>query len=215
MYNKNAWKKYSRFDKIMAFADEYKIFLNKAKTELLAIEEIEKLLIKFNFKKINEFKNRLKMGDKVYFFNRSKNFVAFIVGKKPIFEGLGILCSHIDSPRLDLKQNPIYEDGDLVLLDTHYYGGIKKYQWVTIPLALVGVICKKNCEIVKVNIGLNANDPVFGVNDLLIHLSSEQMSKNLRSAISGEQLDISFASILIIDSSNNSDSNKDNIKKMF
>ena len=205
MYQKNAWKKYSNFDNIMKFADDYKIFLDSAKTERLAVEEIEKLLVKSNFKKIDKFLNGLKTGDKVYFTNHSKNIIAFIIGKKPIYEGLRILASHIDSPRLDLKQNPIYEDGDLVLLDTHYYGGIKKYQWVAIPLALVGVVCKKNGEIIKINIGFEKNDPVFGINDLLIHLSSEKNN------VLGEQLDVSFASIPMMNDKDND--KKDSIKK--
>lgn len=200
MYKEKIWHKYTNFDKIMDFADGYKSFLNNAKTERLAIEEIKNLLIKNGFKEISKFKS-LKFGDKVYAINHSKNIIAFIIGKKPITDGLRILCSHIDSPRLDLKQNPLYEDGDLALLDTHYYGGIKKYQWVTIPLALVGVVCKKNGDVIKINIGNCDQDPVFSVHDLLIHLSKEKQE-----VITGEQLDISIASIPI-------DKSKDGIKK--
>jgi aspartyl aminopeptidase len=148
MYKKKIWPKYSNLDKIMKFADGYKSFLNNTKTERLAVEEIEKLLKQNGFKDINKLKN-LRIGDKVYAINHNKNIIAFVIGKKPIIDGLRILCSHVDSPRLDLKQNPLYEDGDLALLDTHYYGGIKKYQWVTIPLALIGVVCKKMVMLLK------------------------------------------------------------------
>ncbi|MBP5301415.1 MAG: aminopeptidase [Bacilli bacterium] len=193
-YNKNVWNKYLQNRNILDdFADKYKTFLNNSKTERLAASEIEKALIKDGFKKISDVK-LINVGDKLYAVNKNKNVIAFIIGKK-MFNNLRILCSHIDSPRLDLKQNPIYEDGDVVLLDTHYYGGVKKYQWTAIPLALVGVVCKKNGEVVNINIGLDKKDPIFGVNDLLIHLSSTQMEKPLSKAIDGEKLDITFASI--------------------
>ena len=194
MYEKNVWNKYSNRKEIDEFADEYKFFLDNSKTERMGIKEIEKNLKKSGFKKIDEVKS-LDIGDKIYKINRNKNIIAFIIGKNKFKEGLRILCSHIDSPRLDLKQNPVYEDGDLVLLDTHYYGGIKKYQWTTIPLALVGVVCKKDGSTIDINIGLDDKDPIFGVNDLLKHLSEEQMKKTLKTAINGEKLDITFASI--------------------
>ena len=122
---------------------------------------------------------KLSAGDKVYAVWMNKTVVMFQIGTKPMTEGLNILGAHIDSPRLDIKQNPLYEDSDFALLDTHYYGGIKKYQWVTLPLALHGVVAKKDGSIVEINIGENEDDPVFFISDLLIHLSAEQMEKRL------------------------------------
>jgi len=194
MYNKNAWRKYKNPKEVMDFADGYKKFLNASKTERLAVKESVKLLEKAGFKNITKFKT-IKTGDKIYAVNRNKNVAAFIIGKKPISEGLHILGAHIDSPRLDLKQNPLYEDTGLALLDTHYYGGIKKYQWVTIPLALVGVICTKDGKTIDVNIGLSEDDPVVGITDILPHLDSAQRDLPIKTAINGDQLDVSIASI--------------------
>lgn len=194
MYNKNAWHKYKNVQPVMDFANGYKDFLNHAKTERLAVEEAVRILEKHGFKKLSTFKE-VKNGDKIYVVNRHKNVAAFIIGKKPISEGMHILGAHIDSPRLDLKQNPLYEDTGLAMLDTHYYGGIKKYQWITTPLALVGIVCKKDGKNIPINIGLDKDDPIFSVNDLLIHLSSSQLDKPLKTVIDGEQLDITFGSI--------------------
>jgi len=193
MYNKNAWHKYANNNVVMDFAEDYKHFLDNAKTERLATLEVERLLKKAGFKNLKEV-DKVKTGDRLYLINRKKNVAAFIIGKRPLTDGLHILGAHIDSPRLDLKQNPLYEDTGLALLDTHYYGGIKKYQWTTTPLALVGVICKKDGSVVDINIGLKDDDPIFGVTDLLIHLSDEQLNAKVKDAISGENLDISIAS---------------------
>ena len=169
MYRKNAWNKYRKnLDEVMNFAEGYKDFLSFSKTERLATIYAERLLKENGFKRLEEVKS-LKAGDRVYTINKNKNVCAFIIGKKPLEEGLRILGAHIDSPRLDLKEHPIYEAKGFALADTHYYGGIKKYQWVTIPLALHGVVCKKDGSVVDVHIGEDESDPVVGISDLLIH----------------------------------------------
>ena len=194
MYRKNAWLKYKDNKAVMDFAENYKQFLSVAKSERLAVIEAEKLLKANGFKNVEDVKS-VKAGDRVYFINKKKNVAAFIVGKEPIENGLRILGAHIDSPRLDLKENPFYESKGFALADTHYYGGIKKYQWTTIPLALVGVVCKKDGTVVDVNIGDDPKDPIVGITDLLIHLSADQMAKTLAKAIEGENLDITLGSM--------------------
>ena len=198
MYRKNAWLKYKSTKPIMDFAEGYKKFISVAKNERIAVREAEKLLKANGFKNVEEVK-KVKAGDRVYFINKKKNVAAFIVGKEPIENGLRILGAHIDSPRLDLKENPIYESKGFALGDTHYYGGIKKYQWTTIPLALIGVVCKKDGTVVDVNIGDDPKDPIVGITDLLIHLSADQMAKTLAKAIEGESLDITLGSMPIDD----------------
>lgn len=199
MYRKNAWLKYKNdVHKVMEFAEGYKTFLGQCKTERLVTKYAIDLLQKNGFRLLSDLKE-LKVGDKVYVVNKNKNVAAFIIGKKPIKEGLRILGAHIDSPRLDLKENPLYESHGFALADTHYYGGVKKYQWTTIPLALHGVVCKKDGTTVEVSIGEDDNDPVVGITDLLIHLSSDQMSKTLAKAIEGENLDVSLGSMPIDD----------------
>ena len=194
MYRKNAWLKYQNKEEVMKFAEGYKDFISTAKSERLAAKEAEKLLKANGFKNVDDVKS-LKQGDRVYFINKKKNVAAFIIGKKPLTEGLRILGAHIDSPRLDLKEHPVYEAKGFALGDTHYYGGIKKYQWTTIPLSLVGVVCKKDGSVVEVNIGEDPKDPVVGITDLLIHLSADQMAKTLAKAIEGESLDITLGSM--------------------
>ena len=193
MYRENAWKKYDakQEKEVMDFAEGYKEFLSASKTERLAVKEAVKRLNAKGFKNVDEVKS-VKPGDKVYFINRNKNVCAFILGKRPITEGLRILGAHIDSPRMDLKEHPIYEKNEFALADTHYYGGIKKYQWVTIPLALHGVVCKKDGSVVEVNIGEEENDPVVGISDLLIHLSADQLAKTAAKVIEGENLDLTI-----------------------
>ena len=200
MYRKNAWLKYDQkqLKEVMAFAEGYKRFLSKSKTERLAVKESVALLEKAGFKKAEGAKS-LKAGDKVYFVNKNKNICAFIIGNKPLSEGMRILGAHIDSPRLDLKEHPIYEKNGFALADTHYYGGVKKYQWTTIPLALHGVICKKDGTVVDVNIGEDEKDPIVGITDLLIHLSADQMAAPLAKAITGENLDVTFGSMPLND----------------
>ena len=199
MYRKNAWEKYQEnLDEVMNFAEGYKQFISFGKTERLVVKESIELLEKAGFKTAEGLESA-KAGDKIYFVNKNKNICAFIVGKKPLSEGLRILGAHIDSPRLDLKESPIYEKNGFALGDTHYYGGVKKYQYVTIPLALHGVICKIDGTVVEVHIGEKEDDPVVGITDLLIHLSADQMQKPMAKAIEGENLDISLGSIPLKD----------------
>ena len=198
MYRKSAWKKYEDRTPIFEFAEGYKAFISSGKTERLVTKLAIALLEARGFKEASKLTS-VKPGDKIYFINKNKNVCAFIIGKKPLVEGLRILGAHIDSPRLDLKENPLYEDHDFVLADTHYYGGVKKYQWVTIPLALHGVIIKKDGTTVDVNIGEDPKDPVVGITDLLIHLSADQLQKPGAKIIEGEALDVSFGSIPLND----------------
>lgn len=213
MYRKNAWLKYNgNYDAIMKFNEGYKDFITVGKTERLCVRESLKLLEKAGFKPYSSFKT-LKEGDKVYFTNKNKNVAAFIIGKEPLKNGLNILGAHIDSPRIDLKQNPLYESNDFALLDTHYYGGIKKYQWVTIPLSLIGVVCKKDNTTIEISIGEDDNDPVVGITDLLIHLSGDQLSKSAAKVIEGESLDVNIGNIPLND--NEKSAVKANILKLL
>ena len=199
MYKKNAWKKYNGdYKAIMDFNEGYKTFITNGKTERKAINETLKLAKEKGFKDISEYKT-LNKGDKVYVTNMNKNVALFVVGEKPLNEGLRILGAHIDSPRLDLKQNPLYESDNFALLDTHYYGGVKKYQWVTIPLSLIGVVCKKDGTVIDVCIGEDDNDPVVGITDLLPHLAQDQMQKTGAKLIEGEDLDVNVGSIPLMD----------------
>ncbi|MCM1039875.1 MAG: aminopeptidase [Ruminococcus sp.] len=195
METKNTWETYNakQLKEVDAFAGEYMDFLDNGKTERECIDEIVNLIEKEGYKELGGLvKNQssLKCGDKVYSVWMNKSIVMFQIGKKALAQGMNILGAHIDSPRLDVKQNPLYEDGGFAYLDTHYYGGVKKYQWVTIPLALHGVIVKKDGTTVEVNIGENEDDPVFFVSDLLIHLAQEQLEKKASKVIEGEALDI-------------------------
>ncbi|MCI6788629.1 MAG: aminopeptidase [Mollicutes bacterium] len=196
MYSKNAWEKYDneKLDELMKFNEEYKNFITFGKTERLVVAESIKLLEEKGFKPIDEFKT-LKEGDKVYAINRNKNVFAFIIGKEKASKGINVLGAHIDSPRIDLKQNPLYESFDFALLDTHYYGGVKKYQWVTIPLALHGVVAKKDGTVIDINVGEDENDPIFCITDLLIHLSADQLQKTASKVIEGENLDVTIGSM--------------------
>ena len=214
MYRKNAWLKYNQKEQkeVMNFAEGYKRFLSKSKTERLAVKEGLALLEKAGFKSAEGLK-KLAQGDKVYFVNKNKNICAFIIGQKPLVEGMRILGAHIDSPRLDLKEHPIYEKNGFALGDTHYYGGVKKYQWTTIPLALHGVVCKKDGSVVEVNIGEDEKDPIVGITDLLIHLSADQMALPLSKAITGENLDITLGSVPLDDKSK--DAVKANVLKLL
>ena len=214
MYHKNAWEKYKDNQSVvMDFAEDYKKFISIGKTERLAAKEAVKKLEAKGFKDGFKLKS-VKPGDKVYFVNKNKNVAAFVVGEKPLSDGLRILGAHIDSPRLDLKEHPIYEANGFALGDTHYYGGVKKYQYVTIPLALIGVVCKKDGSVVDINIGDNPEDPVVGITDLLIHLSADQMQKPLAKAIEGESLDITLGSIPLPDGDKGK-AVKDNVLKLL
>ena len=191
----NAWKKYAgNLDPVMNFGKDYIDFMTLSKTERETVDNSIKIAEKAGFKDLNTV-SELKTGDKVYFNNRGKSLFLFVVGKEDLAKGLNILGAHVDSPRLDLKQHPLYEDSGLVLLDTHYYGGIKKYQWVAQPLALHGVVCKKDGSLVKVVIGESEDDPVVGVSDLLIHLAADQMKKTGSNVVEGEDLNVLFGSI--------------------
>ena len=195
MYKQSVWKKYNgNYKEIMDFAEDYKDFISFGKTERLCVKKTLQILEEKGFVDV-ETKKDLKPGDKVYSVNKNKNVAIFVIGKKPLNEGLRILGAHIDSPRMDLKQNPLYEKEGFALLDTHYYGGIKKYQWVTIPLALHGVVCKKDGSTIEVAIGEDSKDPVLGIGDLLIHLSADQMQKTAAKLIEGEDLDVTVGSI--------------------
>ena len=176
-----------------AFCEGYKAFLNAAKTEREAAAYSEQLLKQAGYKPFVPGM-ALNAGDKVYLINRSKCVLAATIGERSMAEGFHLNIAHIDSPRLDLKQNPLYEDNGFTYLDTHYYGGIKKWQWVTLPLAIHGVVAKKNGEVVDVVIGEDDNDPVFCVTDLLIHLSREQQTKPANTVVEGENLDLLIGS---------------------
>ncbi len=195
----NVWLSYSDAEKkkLVSLCEDYKSFISKCKTERECAAETIARVKKAGYKDLKECikkGTRLKAGDKVFYNNMDKAVALFIIGKKPLEDGMKILGAHIDSPRLDLKQVPLYEDTDFALLDTHYYGGVKKYQWVTIPLALHGVVCKKNGETVKISIGEDPADPVFEISDLLIHLSQEQLKKDGAKVIEGEDLNVLFGS---------------------
>jgi aspartyl aminopeptidase len=200
MYRKNAWEKYNeqQMQDVMSFGEGYKQFISEGKTERLCVKLTVEMAEAKGFRNLEEIiKNNeeLKAGDKVYALNMGKNIALFVIGEKPMEEGLRILGAHIDSPRLDLKQNPLYESENFALLDTHYYGGIKKYQWVTLPLALHGVVVKKDGTVVELAIGEKEDDPVFGISDLLPHLAQDQMQKKANVVIEGENLDVTFGSI--------------------
>ena len=181
-------------EEIFNLSKKYMNFLNAAKTEREFIKQARKMADENGYKDIMEF-DTLKPGDKIYFVNREKSMYIAIIGENPIEEGMHIIGSHVDSPRLDLKPNPLYEDTGLAYFKTHYYGGIKKYQWTTIPLSMHGVIVKTNGEKVEINIGENENDPIFTITDLLPHLAQEQMEKKLKNGIDGEDLNLLIGSI--------------------
>ena len=195
MEKKNTWETYShkQLKEAEAFAKEYMQFLDEGKTERECVDIIVNTIEKQGYQELSSViknKGKLKKGDKVYAVCMNKAIVMFRIGEKPMEEGMNILGAHIDSPRLDVKQNPLYEEGGFAYLDTHYYGGVKKYQWVTIPLALHGVIVKKDGTTVELSVGEDDGDPVFFISDLLIHLAQEQMEKKASKVIEGEALDL-------------------------
>lgn len=196
MYAKNIWvdAKEEKKAEIFSFSKDYMDFLDEAKTERMATKEAIRLAKEKGFRPLEECKE-LHPGDKIYTINKNKNFLAAIIGEKSLEEGMRILGAHIDSPRLDIKQNPLYEKGGFAFFETHYYGGIKKYQYVTIPLALHGIVYKKDGTSFEVSIGEDPSDPVLGITDLLIHLSADQMSKKASEVIEGEKLDITIGNI--------------------
>ncbi len=191
----NVWLGYEENDlkAIDTLAEEYKAFLSTCKTERECTAFFQKEAEKAGYRNLEDLiasGEKLTAGDKVYAAYMGKTICLFTIGKKPVTDGMNILCAHIDSPRMDLKQNPLYEDTELSFLDTHYYGGIKKYQWVAMPLAMHGVVAKKDGSLIRVVIGEDPSDPVVYVTDLLIHLAGKQMEKKGSKVIEGEQLDI-------------------------
>ena len=218
MEKKNAWEKYpegKKRDEVFSFAEDYRKFISDCKTERECTSAVYKDAVAHGYKDLDELiknKTAVKAGDRIVADNMGKGVALFNIGKKSIEDGMNILGAHIDSPRMDLKQVPLYEDTEMALLDTHYYGGIKKYQWVTLPLALHGVICKKDGTTVKVNIGDKPGDPVVGVSDLLIHLSGDQMSKKASEVIEGENLDVLIGSIPGPEKDENNKDIKDRVK---
>ncbi len=194
--NKSGWENVDeeKRSKIEDVSSKYMNFLNKAKTEREFIKRARELANNNGYKDIMEFES-LKPGDKIYFVNREKSMYLAIIGENSIENGIHIIGSHVDSPRLDLKPNPLYEDTGLAYLKTHYYGGIKKYQWTTIPLSMHGVIVKTNGEKIEINIGEDETDPIFTITDLLPHLAQDQMNKKLSRGIDGEDLNLLIGSI--------------------
>lgn len=195
MEKKNVWETYQadQVKELEGFTKEYMRFLDEGKTERECIDSIVNRIEKAGYVELSVLqkeKKPLQTGDKVYAVCMNKSIVMFHIGSRPLEEGMNILGAHVDSPRLDVKQDPLYEDGGFAYLDTHYYGGVKKYQWVTIPLALHGVVIKKDGTTVEVKIGEDEDDPVFFISDLLIHLAAEQMEKKANKVIEGEALDI-------------------------
>ena len=213
MYAKNTWEKYKdNLNEVMEYNEGYKDYISKNKTERACVKDSIRLAKEKGFKPLDSFET-LKPGDKVYVNNRDKNIALFVIGNKPLTEGMRILGAHIDSPRMDLKQNPLYESEGFVLADTHYYGGVKKYQWVTIPLSLYGVVAKKDGTVVDVVIGEDDNDPVVGISDLLIHLAAEQLDKKAAKVIEGENLDVTLGNMPLV--GEEKDAVKANILKLL
>ncbi len=204
MERPNAWKGYTKKDvkELNKLSREYREFLDEGKTERECVNKAVSMAKAAGYENLADIVaagKKLKQGDKVYSVGMKKMVSLFQIGKRPLEDGMAILGAHIDSPRLDIKQNPPYEEGGFAYLDTHYYGGIKKYQWVTLPLAIHGVIIKKDGTVQDVNIGEEESDPVFCVTDLLIHLAGERMEKKANKVIEGEELDILFGSIPLKD----------------
>ena len=197
---KNAWLKYEEEGKkeLFDFCEGYKNYLSVGKTERECVFEAIRLAEAKGYRNLEDIiKNNevLKAGDKVYSNNKDKSLVLYLIGNEPIESGMRIIGSHVDAPRIDIKQNPLYEDSDLALMDTHYYGGIKKYQWIALPLALHGVVVKKDGTKINVVVGEDDTDPVLGISDLLIHLSADQMQKKASEVIAGEDLNVLVGNI--------------------
>ena len=217
MEKKNAWKKYKEEDlkKLNDLCDDYKRFLTVAKTERESANEIIKRAEEKGYQDLEKYISegrRILPGDKIYVNNKGKAVALFNIGKEPITNGMNILGAHIDSPRIDLKANPLYESEGFAYFDTHYYGGIKKYQWVTLPLALHGVVVKKDGTKIDINIGEKEDDPVFGITDLLPHLAGEQMKKESAKLIEGENLDIIIGNKPLSNNSEEKNDEKEEIK---
>ena len=197
---RNAWLKYKEEQKKEDFtvSEGYKKFISDCKTERECVDEVVRQAQAAGYKDLFSVK-KVKPGDKLYAVNMGKTVVLFVAGTKPLEDGMKILGAHIDSPRIDIKQIPLYEETEMAFLDTHYYGGIKKYQWVTLPLAIHGVFVKKDGTVVPVSIGEKEDDPVVGISDLLVHLSADQMQKTASKVIEGEDLNVNVGSIPLAD----------------
>ncbi len=193
--NKNGWENITDAEKtaIFDFCEDYKNFIDKAKTERLAAKKAVEIAKSYGFVDLNT-KETLSCGDKVYFVNREKSVYLAIIGKEDITNGINFVVAHLDAPRIDIKSNPLYEDGEMALLKTHYYGGVRKYQWVSLPLSLIGVVFKKDGTKVDINIGEDDNDPVFYITDLAPHLAKNQAQKKMSECIEGESLNIIIGS---------------------
>lgn len=219
MDRENVWKKYSagQLAELEKINDKYKACLDEGKTERECVKLTVKELAAAGYRDLKDVERDaspgLKAGDKVYAVCMDKSIVAFKIGKQPLEEGMNILGAHIDSPRIDVKQNPLYENDELAYLDTHYYGGIKKYQWVTIPLAVHGVIAKKDGTVTQVSIGEKEDDPVFVITDLLVHLASKQMEKKASEVVEGEKLDLLIGSRPLAEAGDLDEKEKEAVKK--
>ena len=199
MYKTNIYKYADNHKKhnITTFAEGYKAFLSLSKTERLTFSEIERMAKENGFKEYDA-KSSLSKGDKIYFVNRQKNIILYKIGTQQIINGMQILGAHLDSPRLDLKQSPLYEANDLALFDTHYYGSLKNYQYVVTPMAVHGVVYKKDGTHVDINIGESETDPIVGISDVLVHLASDQLHKVGNKIIESEDLDVIILSLIHI-----------------
>lgn len=196
----NAWKKYDEagLKEVFEYCEGYKKYISDCKTERECVSESIRIAETYGYRNLEDViknKETLKSGDKVYANNMGKGIALFLIGEEAMAAGCNILGAHVDSPRLDIKQNPLYEDKEFAMLDTHYYGGIKKYQWVTLPLALHGVVVKKDGTVIELNIGEDDSDPIVGISDLLVHLSADQMSKKASNVIEGEDLNVTIGSM--------------------
>ena len=217
LFNKKevGWNNLSEneMNSLMKFSDEYMYFLNNGKTERECTSFAKKMFEENGFEEVYS-KQELKPGDKVYYINRNKSIYAAVIGNEKLENGLNVIGAHIDSPRLDLKPNPLYEEGGFAYLKTHYYGGIKKYQWTTIPLAIHGVIVKPSGETITIRLGEEEEDPIFTITDLLPHLAMEQMERKLKEGVKGEDLNLLIGSIPF-DDKNVSEKVKLNILKLL
>ena len=218
MERKNVWNTYSKeqLKEADCFGKEYMSFLDHGKTERECTDLVVNMIEKEGYIELNQAikeGRKLTRGDKVYAVCMNKSVVMFQIGSRSMTEGMNILGAHIDSPRLDVKQNPLYEDGGVAYLDTHYYGGVKKYQWVTLPLAIHGVVVKKDGTTVEINVGEDENDPVFFISDLLIHLAAEQLEKKAAKVIEGEALDLIIGNMPIKPENEEEKEEKDAVKK--
>ncbi|MEG0290862.1 MAG: aminopeptidase [Erysipelotrichaceae bacterium] len=203
MEQKNAWESYDekKMKEVFAFSDQYKEFISTCKSERECINETIRIAEANGYIDLDQViseKRVLKAGDKVYANNMGKTIALFLIGEQPIEKGMKILGAHVDSPRLDIKQNPLYEEEELAMFETHYYGGIKKYQWVTMPLAIHGIVVKKDGTKIHIEIGEDENDPVVGISDLLVHLAGDQLGKTGAKVIEGEDLNILVGSIPLV-----------------